>query len=101
MTTKGEAIAIGIAQISSTQIYSVDHGIAAKIKRVVMDKDTYPRCWGLGPRATRKKYLKSVGMLDPKGKPNENTPRDWVAFYVDEKNNNIVDKDANEEKQTA
>jgi len=92
MTTKGEAIAIGIAQMASSQIYSVDHGIAAKIKRVIMDKDTYPRCWGMGPRANRKKYLKSVGMLDEKGKPNANTPKDWVAFYVDESKNNIVEK---------
>lgn len=92
MTTKGEAIAVGIAQMSSTQIYTVDHGVAAKIKRVIMDKNTYPRCWGMGPRANRKKYLKSVGMLDEKGKPNANTPKDWVEFYKDEQNNNIVEK---------
>ena len=24
-----------------------DHGIVAKIKRVIMDRDTYPRRWGL------------------------------------------------------
>lgn len=93
MTTKGEAIAVGIAQMASTQILTVDHGVAAKIKRVIMDKNTYPRCWGQGPHASRKKYLKSVGMLDEKGKPNEKTPRDWVAFYVDEKKNNIVEKE--------
>jgi H/ACA ribonucleoprotein complex subunit 4 len=92
MTTKGEAIAIGVAMMSSTQVYSVDHGIAAKIKRVIMDKNTYPRCWGLGPRACRKKYLKSVGMLDEKGKPNANTPKDWISFYVDETKNNIVEQ---------
>lgn len=92
MTTKGEAIAVGIAQMTSTQIYTVDHGVAAKIKRVIMDKNSYPRCWGMGPRANRKKHLKSVGMLDEKGKPNANTPRDWVEFYVDETKNNIVEK---------
>lgn len=93
MTTKGEAIAVGVAQMASTQIHTVDHGVAAKIKRVIMDKNTYPRCWGQGPHAARKKYLKSVGMLDEKGKPNEKTPRDWVEFYVDEKKNNIVAKE--------
>lgn len=93
MTTKGEAIAIGVAQMTSSQIYSVDHGIASKIKRVIMDKDTYPRRWGLGPRAQRKKHLKSVGLLDEKGKPNASTPKDWVSFYVDEKNNNILPKE--------
>lgn len=51
MTTKGEAIALGIALMNSSEIYSCDHGIAAKIKRVIMDKDLYPRRWGLGPRA--------------------------------------------------
>lgn len=51
MTTKGEAIAMGIAQMTSSEIMSCDHGIACKIKRVIMDKDLYPRRWGLGPRA--------------------------------------------------
>lgn len=26
-----------------------DHGVVAKIKRVIMERDTYPRKWGLGP----------------------------------------------------
>lgn len=51
MTTKGEAVAVGIALMTTSEIYSCDHGIAAKIKRVIMDKDVYPRRWGLGPRA--------------------------------------------------
>jgi len=29
--------------------------VVAKIKRVVMDRDTYPRKWGLGSRASIKK----------------------------------------------
>ena len=94
MSTKGEAIALGIATMTSTQIYTVDHGVASKIKRVIMDKNTYPRCWGMGPRAARKKVLKNLGLLDEKGKPNANTPKDWISFYVDESNNNIVDKEA-------
>lgn len=60
ITTKGEAVAVAIAMMTSSEIYSCDHGVAAKTKRVIMDKDLYPRRWGLGPRATRKKYLKSV-----------------------------------------
>lgn len=27
-----------------------DHGSVAKIKRVLMDRDTYPRKWGLGAK---------------------------------------------------
>lgn len=99
MTVKGEAVAVGICQMTAAEIFSCEHGIAAKIKRVIMDRDTYPRRWGLGPRASRKKELIKQGKLDPKGKPNNDTPRDWVEFYVDEKNNNIVDKgDAGESK---
>ncbi len=51
VSTKGEAVAIGIAQMTASQIMTCDHGIVAKIKRVIMDKDVYPRRWGLGPRA--------------------------------------------------
>jgi H/ACA ribonucleoprotein complex subunit 4 len=89
ITTKGEAIAMGIAQMTSSEICAVDHGVAAKIKRVIMDKDLYPRRWGLGPRATRKKNLKQMGLLDAKGKPTPNTPTDWLTYYIDEKNNNL------------
>lgn len=27
-----------------------DHGVVAKIKRVIMERDTYPKKWGLGPK---------------------------------------------------
>ena len=37
MTTKGEAVAVGICQMTAGEILSCDHGIAAKIKRVIMD----------------------------------------------------------------
>lgn len=84
MTTKGEAVAVGISLMTSSEILSCDHGIAAKIKRVIMDKDMYPRRWGLGPRAQRKKNLKKMGLLDGKGKPTPNTPQDWIAYYIDE-----------------
>lgn len=39
----------GIALMTTSTIASCDHGIVAKIKRVVMERDTYPRKWGLGP----------------------------------------------------
>jgi H/ACA ribonucleoprotein complex subunit 4 len=50
MTTKGEAIALGIAQMSTADMASCDHGVVAKIKRVILERDTYPRRWGKGPR---------------------------------------------------
>merc|ERR1712032_1614786 len=67
MTTKGEAIAIGIAQMSTADMAHCDHGVVARIKRVIMDRDTYPRRWGLGPKATAKKVLIAEGKLDKHG----------------------------------
>ena len=46
MTTKGEAVAVGIALMNSAGMASVDHGCVAKIKRVIMERDTYPRRCG-------------------------------------------------------
>jgi len=83
MTTKGEAIALGIAQMTTVVIATCDHGIVAKIKRVVMERDTYPRKWGLGPVASVKKAMIANGKLDKYGKPNENTPANWSKEYVD------------------
>jgi hypothetical protein len=48
-TTKGEAVALGIALMTTATMATCDHGMAAKIKRVVMERDTYPRKWGYGP----------------------------------------------------
>ncbi|CAN6185093.1 unnamed protein product [Urochloa humidicola] len=82
MTTKGEAIAIGIAEMTTAVMATCDHGAVAKIKRVVMDRDTYPRKWGLGPVALKKKKLIAEGLLDKHGKPNEKTPAEWLRNVV-------------------
>ncbi|KAG7017302.1 H/ACA ribonucleoprotein complex subunit 4, partial [Cucurbita argyrosperma subsp. argyrosperma] len=82
MTTKGEAIALGIAEMTTSVMATCDHGVVAKIKRVVMDRDTYPRKWGLGPRASMKKKLIGEGKLDKHGKPNEKTPSEWMRNLV-------------------
>ncbi|KAG8371902.1 hypothetical protein BUALT_Bualt12G0011200 [Buddleja alternifolia] len=82
MTTKGEAVALGIAEMTTAVIATCDHGTVAKIKRVVMDRDTYPRKWGLGPRASMKKKLIAEGKLDKHGKPTENTPAEWLRNVV-------------------
>jgi len=78
MTTKGEAVASGIAQMTTSVIASVDHGVVAVIKRVIMERDTYNMRWGFGPRASDKKKLILAGRLTEKGKPNEKTPRAWL-----------------------
>ena len=46
-----------IAQMTTSTIASCDHGVVAKIKRVVMERDTYGRKWGLGPVALKKKDM--------------------------------------------
>lgn len=78
ITTKGEAIAVGIAQMTTGVMATIDHGVVAKIKRVIMERDTYPRRWGLGPIATKKKALIKEGKLDKYGRKNENTPVDYL-----------------------
>lgn len=83
MTTKGEAIAIGIAEMNTAVMATCDHGRVARIKRVVMERDTYPRRWGLGPVASKKKGLVREGKLDKHGRPNENTPADWAKVQPD------------------
>ena len=64
MTTKGEAIALGIAQMSTVEMSTCDHGVVAKVKRCIMERDLYPRRWGLGPIALEKKKMKADGKLD-------------------------------------
>jgi len=83
ITTKGEAIALAIAQMATLDMQTCSHGTVAKIKRVIMERDTYPRRWGLGPRALRKKQLKEQGLLDKYGRPNEKTPSDWLKGEVE------------------
>merc|ERR1719203_2392181 len=83
MTTKGEAIAVAIAQMTTAVMATGDHGVVAKIKRVIMERDVYPRRWGLGPMAQRKKSLIKEGKLDKHGKPNANTPTDFLQSYKD------------------
>uniref|UniRef100_A0A8C6ZBF3 H/ACA ribonucleoprotein complex subunit DKC1 n=1 Tax=Nothoprocta perdicaria TaxID=30464 RepID=A0A8C6ZBF3_NOTPE len=81
ITTKGEAICLAIALMTTAVISTCDHGVVAKIKRVIMERDTYPRKWGLGPKASQKKIMIQKGLLDKHGKPNENTPDSWKKEY--------------------
>lgn len=83
VTTKGEAVALAIALMTTATMASCDHGVCAKIKRVIMERDTYPRKWGLGPKASMKKQLIASGKLDKYGKPNDKTPKEWLTGYVD------------------
>ena len=37
----GEAITLGIAQMSTVELSTCDHGIVAKVKQCIMEQDTY------------------------------------------------------------
>lgn len=45
--------AAAVALMTTAVISTCDHGVVAKIKRVIMERDTYPRKWGLGPKVRR------------------------------------------------
>ena len=83
ITTKGEAIALAIAQMSTVELSSCDHGVVAKVKRCIMERDLYPRRWGMGPVAVEKKKMKESGKLDKFGRANEQTPAQWKQEYTD------------------
>ncbi|KAJ3448869.1 h/aca ribonucleoprotein complex subunit dkc1 [Anaeramoeba flamelloides] len=93
VTTKGEAVCLAIALMTTPVILTAKYGAAAKIKRVIMDRDLYPRKWGFGPTAMAKKKLIKEGLLDKYGKANENTPGSWKNLYK-----NIM-KDSKKEKK--
>lgn len=55
-------VVLGIAMMSTAEMITCDHGFSAKIKRVVMSRDVYPRKWGLGP-VVRTCVLASVSAM--------------------------------------
>jgi H/ACA ribonucleoprotein complex subunit 4 len=83
MTTKGEAIALAYAVMTSAQMATVEYGVVTKTKRVIMERGTYPKRWGQGPVSKLKKTLKEKGQLDKYGQPNEKTPEVWLKNYTD------------------
>lgn len=81
MTTKGEAIALAIAQMTTSTIATCDHGIVTRTKRVIMERDVYERKWKLGPFAKKKENLKSQGKLDQYGRVTDSTPEAWKLLF--------------------
>lgn len=54
VSPKGEAVALAVALVTAPQMSMMEFGQVGRTKRVIMDKDTYPRQWGLGPNAIAK-----------------------------------------------
>lgn len=85
ISTKGEAVAIAVSEMSTSVMATCDHGIVCKTKRVIMDRETYPRKWGLGPYALKKKALIKDGKLDKYGNINDKTPEDYKKVFSGDK----------------
>lgn len=81
VSTKGEAIAVAFAQMTTPQLATVEYGVAAKVKRVVMERNTYPKRWGLGPTAQKKKKMVLAGELTKHGAVNDKTSKEWKDNY--------------------
>ncbi|MDR1993105.1 MAG: RNA-guided pseudouridylation complex pseudouridine synthase subunit Cbf5 [Nitrososphaerota archaeon] len=47
-TLKGEAVALGRAQVSTQEIMDMRHGAVAVLARVLMPRNVYPRVWKTG-----------------------------------------------------
>ena len=63
-----------ISNVEASAIATCDHGPVAKLKRVIMDRDLYPRQWGLGPVATKRK-LEKARQTQPQAGDNEGCRR--------------------------
>ena len=84
ISTKGEAIALAIAQMTTSTIATCDHGIVTRTKRVIMDRDVYEKKWKLGPFSKKKADLKEQGKLDKYGRMTDNTPEAWKLLFGDD-----------------
>ena len=49
-TLKGEAVAVGVAQMESREMLASQSGIIARTERVIMQPNTYPKAWKLSQR---------------------------------------------------
>ncbi|HOU70921.1 MAG TPA: RNA-guided pseudouridylation complex pseudouridine synthase subunit Cbf5 [Methanothrix sp.] len=49
-TLKGEAVGVGVAELSSREMLASQSGIIARTERVIMQPNTYPKAWKLSQR---------------------------------------------------
>lgn len=70
--------------MTTVELATCDHGVVAKVKRCIMERDTYPRRWGLGPKAVEKKKMIKDGKLGKHGEKIDGvTPSEWSRDYID------------------
>lgn len=100
ITTKGEAIALAVAQMTTSVIATCDHGTVAKIKRVIMDREVYPKKWGKGPYALKKAQFIKEGKLDKYGRATDTTPPVWKEMFENpDKSVKVLEVDNDETAQ--
>ena len=68
--------------MNQVEMATCDHGVVAKVKRCIMERDLYPRRWGLGPVALEKKKLKVGGQLDVRLLPYLRVRYSWVTLEI-------------------
>jgi len=90
ISTKGEAIALAIAQMTTSTIATCDHGIVTRTKRVILDRDIYEKKWKLGPFSKKKADLKEQGKLDKYGRMTDSTPEAWKLLFGDDSKGTTV-----------
>jgi len=95
ISTKGEAIALAIAQMTTSTIATCDHGIVTRTKRVILDRDIYEKKWKLGPFSKKKADLKEQGKLDKYGRMTDSTPEAWKLLFGDDSKPTTVKEVAN------
>lgn len=81
--------------MTTSTIATCDHGIVAKTKRVIMERDVYERKWKLGPFAKKKETLKTEGKLDKFGRITDSTPEAWKLLFGQPEVGTSIDAVAN------
>lgn len=69
--------------MTTSTIATCDHGIVARTKRVILDRDVYEKKWKLGPFAKKKTELKEQGLLDKYGRMMDKTPEAYKLLFGD------------------
>ncbi|CAI4213811.1 unnamed protein product [Parascedosporium putredinis] len=86
MTTKGEAICLGIAQMSTLEMSTCDHGVVAKVKRNIMERDLYPAAGASAlPRWRRRSSRRMASLTNPVADDADSKKRKKEAETPDEK----------------
>uniref|UniRef100_A0A0G4HMQ7 Uncharacterized protein n=1 Tax=Chromera velia CCMP2878 TaxID=1169474 RepID=A0A0G4HMQ7_9ALVE len=65
MTTKGEAVAVAFAEMSTASMATASDpaATAARVKRVIMDRNVYPLGWGFGSAAVKRRRVETANPL--------------------------------------